>query len=121
MWKFFEKLRFKWPYIGVNYNIGTLKMWPLAALEGWPLVRGRYREKNVRAFILWPHKRGDRWRGWPYTDYAGPKIPVHLTIASPFSRQIAIDNAGPVLALEPIGPIPFFEYHFVNIAPIYKQ
>ena len=32
-----------------NMDIGTLKWWPLAALEGWPLVRGKYREKTIRA------------------------------------------------------------------------
>ena len=30
-----------------------------------------------------------------YTDHAGLEIPVDLCIASPFSRQIAICNAGP--------------------------
>ena len=56
-----------------------------------------------------------------YTDHAGPEIPVHLSIASPFSRQIAIDNAGPSLALESMGPKRSFGCHFLNIALIYKQ
>ena len=40
---------------------GATKVWPLATLEGWPPVRGKFREKTVCALILWPHKRGDRW------------------------------------------------------------
>ena len=52
---------FWWPFIGVDFAIGALKVWPLVALEGWPLVRGNYREETVRAFIFWPHKRGGRW------------------------------------------------------------
>ena len=38
-----------------------------------------------------------------YTDYAGPEISVNSRIASLFSQQIAIGNAGPVLALESMG------------------
>ena len=34
-----------------------------------------------------------------YTDHAGLEILIHLSIASPFSRQIAIGNAGPATAL----------------------
>ena len=49
-----------------------------------------------------------------YTDHAGPEIPVHLSIASPFSRQIAIGNAGPILALESMGPKRSFRCHFFN-------
>ena len=56
-----------------------------------------------------------------YTDYAGLRFPVDLCIAALFSRQIAIGNAGPSLALESMGGKPFFRHHFVNIAPIYKQ
>ena len=52
---------FWWPFIGVDFAFGTSYQWPLAALEGWPLVRGKYRKKTVRAFIFWPHKRGGRW------------------------------------------------------------
>ena len=56
-----------------------------------------------------------------YTDHAGPEISVHLSIASPFSRQIAIGNAGPILTLDSMGPKPTFRCHFLNIALIYKQ
>ena len=56
-----------------------------------------------------------------YTDHAGLEIPVDLSIASPFSRQIAIGNAGPSLALESMGPKPTFRWHFLNIGPSYKQ
>ena len=34
---------------GVNSAFVTPKRWPLALLEGWPLVRGDYRENTVRA------------------------------------------------------------------------
>ena len=56
-----------------------------------------------------------------YTDYAGLEIPVDLCIASPFSRQIAIGNAGPISALESMGPNQTFRCHFLNIGPSYKQ
>ena len=46
---------------GVNSAFGTPKRWPLAALEGWPLVRGKYSENTVRACKMWPDKRGGRW------------------------------------------------------------
>ena len=55
------------------------------------------------------------------TEYEGLDIAVILCIASPFSRQIAIGNAGPTSALESMGGKPFLRHHFVNIAPIYKQ
>ena len=57
----------------------------------------------------------------PYTEYAGLEIPGNSDIAWPFSRQIAIGNAGPTSALESMGGKPFLRHHFVNIAPIYKQ
>ena len=38
-----------------------------------------------------------------YTDYAGLEISVNSRIASLFLQQIAIGNAGPVLALESMG------------------
>ena len=47
-----------------------------------------------------------------YTDHAGPVFPVDLCIASPFSRQIAKGNAGPILALESMGAIRTFRCHF---------
>ena len=50
-----------------------------------------------------------------YTDHVGPEISVNLCIASPFSRQIAIDNAGPATTLESMGEKTFFHYRFVNI------
>ena len=50
-----------WPHIEVNYWFGGTKVWPLAALEGWPLVRGKYRDRAVRASIFWPDRRGGRW------------------------------------------------------------
>ena len=53
----------------------------------------------------------------PYTDHAGLKTPVDLSIASPFSRQIAIGNAGPTSALESMGANPTFFCHFLNISP----
>ena len=28
-------------WLGVSFTFGTPKRWPLAALEGWPLVRGK--------------------------------------------------------------------------------
>ena len=56
-----------------------------------------------------------------YTEYAGLEFPVDLSIALPFSRQIAIGNAGPTSALESMGGKPFLRHHFVNTAPIYKQ
>ena len=56
-----------------------------------------------------------------YTDHAGLEIPVDLCIASPFSQQIAIGNAGPILALDSMGPNPTFHCHFLNIGPSYKQ
>ena len=56
-----------------------------------------------------------------YTDYAGPEIPINSRIASPFSQQIAIGNAGPSSALEPMGAKRSFRCHLLNIAPIYKQ
>ena len=56
-----------------------------------------------------------------YTDYAGLEISVNSSIASPFSRQIAIGNAGPTTALDSMGPKPTFRCHFLNIGPSYKQ
>ena len=56
-----------------------------------------------------------------YTDNAGPEISVNSRIASPFSQQIAIGNAGPSSALESTGAKPSFRCHLLNIAPIYKQ
>ena len=55
------------------------------------------------------------------TEYAGPEISVHLCLASLFSRQIAMCNAGPRLALESMGAKRSFPCHFLNIALIYKQ
>ena len=56
-----------------------------------------------------------------YTEYAGLDIAVILCIASPFSRQIVIGNAGPSLALESMGAKPTFGCHSFNIALKYKQ
>ena len=56
-----------------------------------------------------------------YTDHAGLEISVNSSIASPFSRQIAIGNAGPVSALESMGAKQTFRSHFLNIGPSYKQ
>ena len=55
-----------------------------------------------------------------YTDYAGLGIPVNSRIASPFSLQIAIGNAGPTTALDYMGPKPTFRCHFLNIGRSYK-
>ena len=52
-------------YIGGRfYLISSSRGIP--ALERWTLVRGKYREKIVCAFIFWPQKRGGHWRGGPY-------------------------------------------------------
>ena len=56
-----------------------------------------------------------------YTDHAGLEIPVDLCIASPFSLQIAKVNAGPSLALTPMGGKRYFRCHSLNIALKYKQ
>ena len=56
-----------------------------------------------------------------YTDHAGLEISVNSGIAWPFSWQIAIGNAGPSSALEPLGAKRSFRCHLLNIAPIYKQ
>ena len=56
-----------------------------------------------------------------YTDYAGLEITVNSSIASPFSRHIAIGNAGPTTALDSMGLKPTFRCHFLNICPSYKQ
>ena len=55
------------------------------------------------------------------TEYAGLEITVNSCIASPFSRQIAIGNAGPGTALESKGAKPSFRCHFLNIGRSYKQ
>ena len=55
------------------------------------------------------------------TDHAGLEIPVNLSIASPFSRQIAIGNVGPSTALGSMGANPTFRCHFLNIGSSYKQ
>ena len=57
----------------------------------------------------------------PHTEYAGLDIAVILCIASPFSRQIVIGNAGPGTALESMGSKPSFRCHFLNIGRSYKQ
>ena len=59
--------------------------------------------------------------GKDYTAYAGPEFPVDLSIASPFSQQIANVNAGPILALESMGAKRNFRCNFLKIALIYKQ
>ena len=66
----------------------------------------------------------------------GLKISANSRIESPFSRQIAIGNAGPGSALDSMGPIgnagpgsaldsmgpkPTFRCHFLNIGPSYKK
>ena len=56
-----------------------------------------------------------------YTEDAGLEFPVDLCIASPFSEQKAIGNAGPTSASESMGPKPTFRCHFLNIGPSYKQ
>ena len=61
------------------------------------------------------------WRCYLYTDHAGLKISIHLRIAWPFSPQIAVGNAGPILALESMGAKPTFRRSFLNIGPSYKQ
>ena len=57
----------------------------------------------------------------PYTQYAGPEIPVDLCIASAFLRQIAIVIADPASALESMGANPSFRYGFVNIGLMYEK
>ena len=56
-----------------------------------------------------------------YTDHAGLEIPVNSRIALLFSRQIAIGNAGPILALESMGAKQTFLCHSVNIGLINVQ
>ena len=56
-----------------------------------------------------------------YTDHAGLEISINSRIASPFSLQIAICNAGPTSALESMGAKPSFCCHFLNICLSYKQ
>ena len=56
-----------------------------------------------------------------YTDHAGPEISLHLSIAWPFSRQIAIGNGGPTSALKSMGAKQYFRCHFLNIGPSYKH
>ena len=45
-----------------------------------------------------------------YTDHAGLEIFVNSRIASPFSRQIAIGNAGPSIAKR-FDPLLSYELH----------
>ena len=56
-----------------------------------------------------------------YTDHAGLEIPVNLRIVTLFSQQIAIGNAGPILALESVVAKQTFCCHSVNIGLMYKQ
>ena len=56
-----------------------------------------------------------------YTDHAGLEISVNSRIASPFSQQIAIGNAGPTTALDFMGAKPSFHCHSLNIGMMYKQ
>ena len=56
-----------------------------------------------------------------YTDHVDLEIPFNSRIALLFSRQIAIGNAGPILALESIGAKQTFRCHSVNIGLMYKQ
>ena len=65
--------------------------------------------------------QGDDITPEPYTDHAGLEIPVDFSITSPFSRQIVIGNAGPILALKSMGAKPTFHCQFLNIGPSYKQ
>ena len=51
-----------------------------------------------------------------YTEYAGLEISVIARIASPFSRQIANVNGGPILALESMGAKQYFRCFSFNIA-----
>ena len=54
---------------------------------------------NMGPSIEYVRTQGGRVVQISYTDHAGLKIPVNSRIGSPFSRQIANVNAGPVLAL----------------------
>ena len=54
-------------------------------------------------------------------EYAGLGFPVNLSIASVFSRQIAIGNGGPTSALKSMGAKPSFRCHSLNIGLMYKQ
>ena len=47
-----------------------------------------------------------------YMEYAGPEISVNLCIASLFSRQISIGNAGPTSTLESVGAKRHFRSNF---------
>ena len=54
-----------------------------------------------------------------HADYAGLEISVNSRIASPFSRQIAIGNAGPILALESMAAKRSFRCCSLNIGLMY--
>ena len=56
-----------------------------------------------------------------YTEDAGLEIAMILVIASLFSRQVAISNAGPTSALESMGAKQQFRCNFFNIALIYNS
>ena len=52
---------------------------------------------------------------------AGLESPVDLSIASSFSLQISISNAGPTSTLESMGAKWSFRCNSLNIGPIYKH
>ena len=71
------------------------------------ISRGEIRQRACTLFII--------------MEDAGLEIPIGLTIASPFSWQMAIGNAGPTSALKSMGAKPTFRCHILNIGPSYKQ
>ena len=56
-----------------------------------------------------------------YTEDTGLEFLIDLCIASPFSRQKAIGNAGTASALGSMGAKPNFRCHSLNIGLLYKQ
>ena len=53
-------------YWGVNMPGFAIKYWTLAALGGWPPVRGKIQCKCVGAKELWPLLPGGRWWEGPF-------------------------------------------------------
>ena len=56
-----------------------------------------------------------------YTDHAGLEISTNSHIAWPFSMQITISNAGPVIAFDSMRRKGSFHCYSLNIGLMYKQ
>ena len=59
-------------------GFGCPNGWPLAASEGWPLVRGNYKENTLGATVFWPHKRGEKVQAHTTTSPRGISQIEHL-------------------------------------------